>query len=75
MVSTDANIAYAAQTDATLNKLLMIYTIIPAVFVILQGVPILFYDMVGEKKEMITKALEERRAAAKLAEPSDAENA
>lgn len=53
----------------------MIYTIIPAVFVILQGVPILFYDMVGEKKEMITKALEERRAAAKLAEPSDAENA
>ena len=64
VVSTDANVAYAAQTDATLNKFLMIYTIIPAVFVIFQGVPILFYDMVGAKKDMITKALMERRAAA-----------
>ncbi len=64
MVSTDPNVAYAQQTEGTLNKLLMIYTIIPAIFVILQGVPILFYDMVGEKKEMITKALAERRAQA-----------
>ena len=64
VVSTDANVAYAAQSDATLNKFLMIYTIIPAVFVIFQGVPILFYDMVGAKKDMITKALMERRAAA-----------
>lgn len=64
LVSTDANVAYAAQADTTLNKLLMIYTIIPAVFVILQAVPIFFYDMVGEKKEMITKALIERREAA-----------
>ena len=73
MVSTDPNVAYAQQTDATLNKLLMIYTIIPAIFVILQGVPILFYDMVGEKKEMITKALQERRAQAGTA--PEAENA
>lgn len=73
MVSTDPNVAYAQQTDGTLNKLLMIYTIIPAIFVILQGVPILFYDMVGEKKEMITKALAERRAQAGTA--PDAENA
>jgi GPH family glycoside/pentoside/hexuronide:cation symporter len=64
LASTDANIAYAAQSDSTLNKFLMIYTIIPAVFVILQGVPIIFYDMVGDKKEKITKALMERRAAA-----------
>lgn len=64
MVSTDPNVAYAQQSDSTLNKLLMIYTIIPAIFVVLQGVPILFYDMVGEKKEMITKALAERRANA-----------
>ena len=63
MVSTDANVAYAQQTDGTLNKLLMIYTIIPAVFVVLQAVPVLFYDMVGEKKENITKALIERREA------------
>lgn len=61
LASTDANVAYAAQSDATLNKILMIYTIIPAVFVVMQAVPILFYDMVGEKKETITKALIERR--------------
>ena len=61
LVSTDTNVAYAAQTDATLNKLLMIYTIIPAVFVVLQAVPVLFYDMVGEKKANIVKALMERR--------------
>ncbi len=63
-VSTDPNVAYAQQTDSALNNLLMIYTIIPAVFVVLQAVPIFFYDMVGEKKEMITKALAERRAQA-----------
>ena len=62
LVSTDANVAYATQTDGTLNKLLMIYTIIPAAFVVLQAVPVLFYDMVGTKKENITKALIERRA-------------
>ena len=72
MVSTDPNVAYAQQTEGTLNKLLMIYTIIPAIFVILQGVPILFYDMVGEKKDNIIKALQERRAQA---ESADAENA
>ena len=62
-VSTDANVAYAAQSDTTLSRILMIYTIIPAIFVILQAVPIFFYDMVGEKKEHITKTLAERRAA------------
>ena len=64
LVSTDANVAYAAQSDSTLNKFLMIYTIIPAAFVILQGVPILLYDMVGDKKERIVKELMIRRAAA-----------
>ncbi len=64
VVSTDPNVAYAQQTDSALNNLLMIYTIIPAIFVVLQAVPIFFYDMVGEKKEMITKALAERRAQA-----------
>ena len=61
LASTDANVAYAVQSDATLDKILMIYTIIPAVFVVMQAVPIFFYDMVGEKKETITKALIERR--------------
>ena len=60
--STSQNIAYATQTPETLNRFLAIYTIIPAVFVVLQFVPILFYDMVGEKKKMITEALIERRA-------------
>lgn len=69
--STSANIAYAEQTDAVLSKFLMIYTIIPAVFVILQFVPILFYDMVGEKKDKITAALAEKRAQ----QSNDEENA
>lgn len=68
LVSTDLNVAYAAQTDSTLSKLLMIYTIIPAAFVVLQAVPIFFYDMVGEKKENITKELMQRRAAGEKGE-------
>lgn len=66
--STSANVAYATQTDSTLNKFLAIYTIIPAIFVVLQFVPVLFYDMVGEKKERITAALAERRAKAENAD-------
>ncbi|MBQ7202448.1 MAG: MFS transporter [Eubacterium sp.] len=60
--SQSANVAYATQSDSTLSRFLAIYTIIPAIFVILQFVPILFYDMVGEKKERITAALAEKRA-------------
>ncbi len=75
IASTNANVAYATQTDATLNKILMIYTIIPAIFVVLQAVPIFFYDMVGEKKENITKALMERRKKNANAEVSASENA
>ena len=60
--STSQNVAYAAQSDEVLTKFLAIYTVIPAIFVILQFVPILFYDMVGEKKERITAALLEKRA-------------
>ncbi len=63
-ISTDPNVAYAQQSDSTLNRLLMIYTIIPAVFVVFQAIPIFFYDNVGKKKETITKALEEKRAFA-----------
>ncbi len=64
LVSTDLNVAYASQSDSTLNKLLMIYTIIPAAFVVLQAVPIFFYDMVGDKKDNIVKTLMERRGDA-----------
>ena len=61
--STNPSVAYATQADATLNKFLAIYTIIPAIFVILQFVPILFYDMVGDKKDRITAALAKKRSA------------
>ncbi len=64
ITSTDPNVAYSDQSPETLSRFLMIYTIIPAIFVVLQGLPILFYDMVGEKKELITRALNERRALA-----------
>lgn len=52
---------YGVQTDATLNRFLIIYTIIPAVFVIFQGMPILFYDLVGDKKKRITEELIAKR--------------
>lgn len=61
--STSSTVAYAQQSDDVLMKFLAIYTIIPAIFVILQFVPVLFYDMVGEKKDRITAALAEKRAA------------
>lgn len=71
-VSQDVNVAYAPQSDTTLNRMLMIYTIIPAVFVLFQAVPILFYDNVGKKKEMIAQALQERRAAKAAEEAGEA---
>lgn len=52
---------YGAQSDETLNRFLIIYTIIPAIFVIFQGMPILFYDLVGDKKKKITKKLIDKR--------------
>ena len=72
--SKSANVAYATQSDDTLSKFLAIYTIIPAIFVVLQFVPILFYDMVGEKKERITAALAEKRAAEAGETADDAES-
>lgn len=72
-ISTDPNVAYAQQSDSTLNRLLLIYTIIPAVFVVFQAVPIFFYDNVGKKKETITKALEEKRAFANAEAAAQAE--
>jgi Na+/melibiose symporter-like transporter len=51
----------------------MIYTIIPAVFVIFQAIPIFFYDNVGKKKETITKALQEKRAFAEAEAAAEAE--
>ncbi len=72
--SQSTNIAYADQTNDVLMKFLAIYTIIPAAFVLLQAVPIFFYDMVGEKKDRITAALAERRAAANTEETDETED-
>ncbi len=72
--SQSANIAYADQTNDVLMKFLAIYTIIPAAFVLLQMVPVFFYDMVGEKKDRITAALAERRAAAEAESADETED-
>ncbi len=72
--SQSANIAYADQTNDVLMKFLAIYTIIPAAFVLLQMVPVFFYDMVGEKKDRITAALAERRAAAEAESTDETED-
>jgi len=42
----------------------MMISLIPAVSLLLSIIPILFYDLEGEKKERITRELAERRAAA-----------
>ena len=70
-ISTDPNVAYASQDNTVLSRFLMIYTIVPAIFVILQFIPILFYDMTGEKKARITAALAEKREAEKTEETAD----
>ena len=59
--SNDPNVAYIAQDERTLIRFLIIYTIIPACFVLLQLVPILFYDLNAKKKEKISLELIERR--------------
>ena len=59
--STDPNVAYINQDETTLIRFLVVYTIIPACFVLLQLVPILFYDLNAKKKEKISLELIERR--------------
>ena len=59
--STDSSVAYAAQSDGTLTRFLIIYTIIPACFVVLQIIPMLFYDLNAKKKEQISLELIKRR--------------
>lgn len=64
VVSTDANVAYATQSQTTLDRFLMIYTLIPAIFVLAQTLPIFFYDLNSKKRDMIAKELQERRESA-----------
>ena len=61
IASTNNEVAYAVQDESTLVKFLVIYTIIPACFVLLQIVPMLFYDLNAKKKEKISLELLDRR--------------
>lgn len=66
--STDSSVAYAAQSGGTLTRFLIIYTIIPACFVILQIIPMLFYDLSAKKKEQISLELIKRRGVVEIDE-------
>lgn len=50
-------------TDAVRTGMFSLISIIPAVSLLLCTVPLFFYDLVGEKKDRITKELAEQRAA------------
>ena len=50
-------------TEAVRTGMFRLISIIPAVSLLLCTVPLFFYDLVGEKKDRITKELAEQRAA------------
>ena len=50
-------------TDTVRTGMFSLISIIPAVSLLLCTVPLFFYDLVGEKKDRITKELAEQRAA------------
>lgn len=50
-------------TEAVRTGMFSLISIIPAVSLLLCTVPLFFYDLVGEKKDRITKELAEQRAA------------
>lgn len=50
-------------TEAVRTGMFSLISIIPAVSLLLCTVPLFFYDLVGEKKDCITKELAEQRAA------------
>lgn len=51
-------------THAVRQGMFSLISIVPAISLLLCTVPMFFYDLVGKKKEQITKELEERRKAA-----------
>ena len=50
-------------TEAVRTGMFSLISIIPAVSLLLCTVPLFFYDLVGEKKDRVTKELAEQRAA------------
>ncbi len=69
IVSIDVNSMYDASGAATINltngqefAMFALITIVPGVSLLLCAIPIFFYDLVGEKKDKITKELAQQRA-------------
>ncbi len=54
-----------AFSDSTKNMIFFAYTAMPGILALLSAIPILKYDIYGEKKARISAALQERRNAAK----------
>ena len=64
-----ASSAVVIATDLAVNQRLAMFSLVslvPGVSLLLCSVPIFFYDLVGEKKDTITRELNERRAAEKI---------
>ena len=62
-----ASNAVVAATDLAVNQRLAMFSLVslvPGVSLLLCSVPIIFYDLTGEKKDRIVKELNERRTAA-----------
>ncbi len=69
IVSIDVNSMYDASGAATINltsgqefAMFALITIVPGISLLLCAIPIFFYDLVGEKKDKITKELAQQRA-------------
>ena len=70
IVSIDVNSMYDASGAATINltngqefAMFALITIVPGVSLLLCAIPIFFYDLVGTKKDKVTKELAEQRKA------------
>ena len=70
LVKIDVNSMYDSAGAATINltsgqefSMFALITIVPGISLLLCAIPLFFYDIVGEKKDRITKELAEQRAA------------
>ncbi len=58
----DASEMALLQYNPNVNRLFMLYALIPAISAVLQGIPYLFYDFSGDKKQQIVEELQKTRA-------------
>lgn len=63
-ISADITANPLDMTHEVRQGMFSLISIVPAISLLLCTIPMYFYDLVGEKKEKITKELEERRHAA-----------